>query len=322
MKTNQKIVFMGTPDFAAHILNDLVDKNHNVVGVITTPDKPAGRGYKIQQSAVKKVALKHELTLLQPEKLKDEDFIQSLQALEADVFVVIAFRMLPKVVWNMPKHGTFNLHASLLPQYRGAAPIHWAVVNGETETGVTTFFIDEKIDTGEIIANKTCKIEENDTVGKLHDKLMLIGSDLVHETLLDIESGNVKPIPQEQLVTKHQLELKEAPKLFKSNCHLNFNLPTKEVYNKIRGLNPFPGAWAKLTTENEKSKQLKCYECRFELVDHNLEIGQFIFENKEVKIACLDGYILLDQIQLEGKKRMKALDFARGFNFDKTYLLK
>lgn len=321
MIQKQKIVFMGTPDFAAFILDHLVQLNHNIVGVITTPDKPAGRGYKLQESAVKKMGLKHSLPILQPEKLKDDTFINALNELNADVFVVIAFRMLPKVVWNMPKQGTFNLHASLLPQYRGAAPIHWAVINGETKTGVTTFFIDEKIDTGEIISNKSCEITEDDTVGSLHDRLMTLGAELVDETLNDISKNVVKPKSQEDIIKAHNLELKEASKLFKETCHINFNNNTKDVYNKIRGLNPFPGAWAKLTSPGDKTKQLKCFECRYSLGKHDKLPGTFFLDEKDVKIACLDGFIILDGLQLEGKKRMKATDFSRGFNFDKSYQL-
>lgn len=322
MTKQQRIVFMGTPDFASYILDQLVLDQYNIVGVITTPDRPAGRGYKLQESAVKKVALKHQLPILQPEKLKNEDFLSSLKALNADIFVVIAFRMLPKVVWNMPQHGTFNLHASLLPQYRGAAPIHWAVINGETETGVTTFFIDEKIDTGEVISNKTCAISQTDTVGSLHDKLMYIGVDLVKETLDSIELGEIKTQSQASIIEKYNLELKEAHKIFKPDCHINFNNPVIDVYNHIRGLNPFPGAWATLTSEGEKDKQLKLFNCSYIKATPKQTAGTFYIEDKIVKIACLDGEIHLNTLQLEGKKRMNADDFQRGFNFDKMYSLK
>lgn len=321
MTKQQRIVFMGTPDFASHILDQLVLDQYNVVGVITTPDRPAGRGYKLQESAVKKVALKHNLPILQPEKLKQEEFIQDLSALNGDVFVVIAFRMLPKVVWDMPKHGTFNLHASLLPQYRGAAPIHWAVINGETETGVTTFFIDEKIDTGEVIDNKTCAITETDTVGSLHDKLMHLGVDLVKETLDKIESGEVTTKSQDSIIEEFNLELKEASKIFKPDCHIDFNNPVVEVYNQIRGLNPFPGAWATLTSEGDKNKQLKLFNCSYIHSTPSQPVGTFYLEDKMVKIACTDGEIHMTTLQLEGKKRMDASDFQRGFNFDKTYVL-
>ena len=321
MTKQQRIVFMGTPDFASHILDQLVLDQYNVVGVITTPDRPAGRGYKLQESAVKKVALKHDLPILQPEKLKHEEFLQDLSALNGDVFVVIAFRMLPKVVWDMPKHGTFNLHASLLPQYRGAAPIHWAVINGETETGVTTFFIDEKIDTGEVIDNTTCPITETDTVGSLHDKLMHLGVDLVKETLDKIESGEVTTKSQDSIIEEFNLELKEASKIFKPDCHIDFNYPVVEVYNHIRGLNPFPGAWATLTSEGDKSKQLKLFNCSYIHSTPSQPAGTFYLEDKMVKIACTDGEIHMTTLQLEGKKRMDASDFQRGFNFDKTYVL-
>lgn len=322
MTKQQRIVFMGTPDFASHILDQLVLDKYNIVGVVTTPDRPAGRGYKLQESAVKKVALSHNLPVLQPEKLKHEDFISSLKDICADVFVVIAFRMLPKVVWNMPKHGTFNLHASLLPQYRGAAPIHWAVINGETETGVTTFFIDEKIDTGEVIGNKPCSITEEDTVGSLHDKLMHIGVDLVKETLNQIEAGEVSTQSQESIISKYKLELKEASKIFKPDCHIHFNNDVKHVFNHIRGLNPFPGAWATLSSKNDKDKQIKLFNCTYSTNKPTQIPGSFYLENDTVKIACSNGEIHLNTLQLEGKKRMKAEDFKRGFNFNKSYLLK
>lgn len=322
MTKQQRIVFMGTPDFASHILDQLVLDQYNVVGVVTTPDRPAGRGYKLQESAVKKVALKHDLPILQPEKLRNEDFLKDLENLQAEVFVVIAFRMLPKLVWNMPKHGTFNLHASLLPQYRGAAPIHWAVINGETETGVTTFFIDEKIDTGEVIANKTCDITDTDTVGSLHDKLMHLGVDLVKETLDQIESGEVSTQSQDSIIEQYNLVLKEAKKIFKPECHINFNQDVKQVYNHIRGLNPFPGAWATLTSEGDKDKQVKLFNCTYTNQTPSQPAGTFYLEDKLVKIACTNGEILMNTLQLEGKKRMDAGDFQRGFNFDKSYMLK
>lgn len=322
MTKQQRIVFMGTPDFASYILDQLVISEYNIVGVVTTPDRPAGRGYKLQESAVKKVAVKHNLPVLQPEKLKGEDFLNSLEALQADVFVIIAFRMLPKVVWNMPKHGTFNLHASLLPQYRGAAPIHWAVINGETETGVTTFFIDEKIDTGEVIDNKTCSITETDTVGSLHDKLMHLGVDLVKETLDKIELNTIKTQSQDSIIKQFNLELKEASKIFKPDCHIDFTTPVLQVYNHIRGLNPFPGAWTTLTSEGDKDKQLKLFNCTYIHSTPSQPVGTFYLEDKCVKIACPDGEIHLNTLQLEGKKRMEASDFQRGFNFDKSYLVK
>ncbi len=322
MTKQQRIVFMGTPDFASHILDQLIINQYNIVGVVTTPDRPAGRGYKLQESAVKKVALKHDLPILQPEKLKNETFLSDLEALNADVFVVIAFRMLPKLVWNMPKRGTFNLHASLLPQYRGAAPIHWAVINGETETGVTTFFIDEKIDTGEVISNKTCAISAEDTVGTLHDKLMYLGVDLVMETLDQIELNEVKTQSQESIINQFNLDLKEAHKIFKPDCHIDFNNPVIKVYNHIRGLNPFPGAWATLTSEGDKNKQLKLFNCSYTHSTPSQPVGTFYLENKRVKIACTDGEIHLNTLQVEGKKRMETSDFQRGFNFEKSYLLK
>lgn len=224
----------------------------------------------------------------------------------------------------MPKNGTFNLHASLLPQYRGAAPIHWAIINGETKTGVTTFFIDEKIDTGEVIDFKTCDITETDTVGVLHDKLMHIGVDLVKETLDKIDEGNIKTKDQASIIKEDNLVLKEAYKIFKDECHVSFNRDTKTVYNHIRGLNPFPGAWASLESANDADfkKQLKLFNCSFELVKPNHKSGAIFVEEKQLKIACIDGYIIMDSIQIQGKKRMNAGDFSRGFNFEKGFELK
>ena len=255
--TDVRIVFMGTPDFAVATLKALVDNKFNVVGVITAPDRPSGRGRKLNQSAVKKYASEQQLTILQPTNLKNESFINELKSLHANLQIVVAFRMLPKVVWQLPALGTFNLHASLLPNYRGAAPIHWAVINGETKSGVTTFFIDEKIDTGEIILQEETTINDNDTTGDLHDKLMNIGSQLVIKTVELIQKGNVKAISQS--ITK-DANLK-APKIFKETCKIDWQQPLGAIYNKIRGLNPYPGSWSVLNNNGEVF-EVKIYKVR------------------------------------------------------------
>jgi methionyl-tRNA formyltransferase len=321
MQKNKRIVFMGTPDFASHILNELLLKEFPIVGVVTVPDKPAGRGMKLQESAVKKVAKKYDLPILQPEKLKNPEFLSELQQLNADIFVVIAFRMLPKEVWQMPKDGTFNLHGSLLPQYRGAAPIHWAVINGEKKTGVTTFFIDEKIDTGAIIDYAECDITEEDTVGSVYTRLMHIGADLVEKTLVNIESGNIQLQEQHSIIEKENLEIKDAPKIFKKDCLVDFNRPVNTVYNHIRGLNPFPGSHAFVKAENFDKKQIKFFACSYKKEEASIAAGTFFYDkpSKEIRIQCLDGYIILDELQLEGKRRMKAQDFASGFNWKNRY---
>ncbi|NLN25039.1 MAG: methionyl-tRNA formyltransferase [Bacteroidetes bacterium] len=309
MKKSLNIVFMGTPEFAATILEKIVNSSHNVISVVTVPDKPAGRGRKPTPSAVKKTAEKHNLPLLQPSNLKDSVFVNQLKALHADVFVVVAFRMLPKVVWEIPPRGTFNLHASLLPQYRGAAPINWALIHGETKTGVTTFFIDEQIDTGAIIAKKEIDIEPTDDVKTLHDKLMHLGSALVIETLDAIAEGVVQPIPQ-----KSNLQLKEAPKLTPENTRIDWNLPGKNIVDKIRGLSPFPVAWTLLNNHGE-SQRIKLYKAVFEKKEHQEKIGKLIISKKEIAVAVTDGYVKLNEIQLPGKRRMSAIDLLNGFSF-------
>ena len=303
-----RIVFMGTPDFAVASLNALVKSNYNIVGVITAPDKPAGRGRKIQQSAVKKYAVEHQLKLLQPTNLKDENFVKELHALNANLQIVVAFRMLPKVVWNMPKYGTFNLHASLLPQYRGAAPINWAIINGEEKTGVTTFFIDEKIDTGTIILQEEVFIRKDEIVGELHDRLMHIGSALVIETVKLIENNSVKTIKQEGT------NLKSAPKIFANTCEINWNKPINEIYNLIRGLNPYPAAWTTLTNNNKKIK-LKIYDVAIKTISHNYKTGAIISTKNELKIATKEGYIKVNSLQLSGKKKMTTKSLLNGYTF-------
>ena len=303
-----RIVFMGTPDFAVTILQKLLEEKLNVVGVITAPDKPAGRGRKIHESAVKKFALQHELHLLQPTNLKSEDFISELQYLKADLQIVVAFRMLPKVVWNMPQYGTFNLHASLLPEYRGAAPIHWAIINGETQTGVTTFFIDDKIDTGAIILSKETEITKDDTVGTLHDKLMFLGADLVFETVKAIAENAVKTTPQPEK------EEKPAPKLTPENTRINWNKDLHTIYNKIRGLNPFPSAWTNLE-QNDTRVKLQLFDVEKQFTTHNLPNGKIIANKKELKIAVKDGYLIINELKLAGKRKMDAKSLLNGFNF-------
>ena len=262
-----KVVFMGTPEFAVATLDAIVKADYEVVGVITAPDKPAGRGRKLNESAVKKYAVENGLHLMQPSNLKNEEFLKELKSLQADVQVVVAFRMLPKVVWEMPKYGTFNLHASLLPNYRGAAPINWAIINGETKTGVTTFFIDEKIDTGNIILREETTIGEDEIVASLHDRLMNIGSKLVVKTLDLISTGNVKTVPQPEE------DLKPAPKIFTDTCKIDWNDSLENIYNLIRGLNPYPAAWTTLYN-NEQEVKVKIYDVSKIIETHNLEIGK------------------------------------------------
>ncbi|AOW15977.1 methionyl-tRNA formyltransferase [Polaribacter vadi] len=299
---------MGTPDFAVTILKHLVDNNYNVVGVITAADKPAGRGRKLNESAVKKYALTQNLKILQPTNLKNEVFLEDLKSLNANLQIVVAFRMLPKLVWQMPKFGTFNLHASLLPDYRGAAPIHWAIINGETKTGVSTFFIDDKIDTGEIILQEEIPVLNDETVGTLHDKLMFLGAELVAKTVNLIADGNIK--------TKKQPELEEksAPKLHTENTKIDWSLSLDTIYNKIRGLNPFPSAWT-ILLNNEEEISAKIYEVEKIEESHNLEAGTIITSKKEIKVAVANGFINIKGIKLAGKKKMDATSLLNGFNF-------
>lgn len=305
-----KIVFMGTPDFAVGILDAIVKEGkHEVVGVITAADKPAGRGQKIKYSAVKEYALDKELRLLQPINLKSEAFLQELASLEANLQVVVAFRMLPKAVWAMPKLGTFNLHASLLPDYRGAAPINWAIINGEAKTGVTTFFIDEKIDTGAMILNKETLIEDTENAGALHDRLMNIGCEAVLETLHKISEGNVITTIQ-----RDTPEIKTAYKLDRENCKIDFSRPIDEVYNLIRGLSPYPAAYCNFK-DGEEDWNVKIYEVSKELEAHDWEAGKVITGKKEMKIAVNGGYLNVQSIQFPGKKRMLIHELLNGMAF-------
>ncbi|WKL45810.1 methionyl-tRNA formyltransferase [Flavobacterium pectinovorum] len=304
-----RIIFMGTPEFAVGILDTIIKNNYDVVGVITAADKPAGRGQKIKYSAVKEYALANNLTLLQPTNLKDETFLAELKALNANLQIVVAFRMLPKVVWEMPSLGTFNLHASLLPNYRGAAPINWAIINGETKTGVTTFFIDDKIDTGAMILNSEIAIEPSENAGELHDRLMNLGSTTVIDTLKIIENGNVTTTIQED-----NEEIKTAYKLNKENCKIDWTKSGDEINNLIRGLSPYPAAWCFLKDKNEELS-IKIYEAKLVLESHSFEIGSLISSKKEIKIAIKNGYILLLSLQLPGKKRMQVAELLNGITF-------
>ncbi len=305
-----KIVFFGTPDFAVGILETLVQNNYNIVGVVTAVDKPAGRGKKLRASAVKEYALAQDIPILQPPNLKKERFLKELAILKADLQIIVAFRMLPKLVWNMPKMGTFNLHASLLPAYRGAAPIHWAIINGETETGVTSFFIDDKIDTGEILLQAKVAIAKDETVGILHDKLMNIGSDLVLKTVDLIASGTYKTQKQPDIAPKL------APKLYKENTAIDWTAPLISIYNKIRGLNPFPVAWSSFVSD-EKEYKMKIYKSHIEYIAHSDKIGTIITTKKTLKVATKEGYLFIDELQLSGKKRMDSNSLLNGFTFSK-----
>ncbi len=310
-----RIIFMGTPEFAVHILKGILENKYKVVGVITAPDKPAGRGRKVHQSAVKKFAVDNGLTVLQPTNLKSKYFLEELKNLQANLQVVVAFRMLPKVVWQMPKYGTFNLHASLLPEYRGAAPINWSIINGESITGVTTFFIDEKIDTGEIILQKECPIKENETAGELHDKLMEIGSKLVTKTIKRIQNKTVKTKAQPNRKLKH------APKIFKETCKIDWNDTLDNIYNKVRGLSPYPVAWTTLVNGDIET-ELKIHLVRKEKVQktentQSLEIGTVIHSKKELKIVTKNGFLIVDRLQISGKRKMDAQSFLNGFHFNK-----
>jgi methionyl-tRNA formyltransferase len=299
-----RIVFMGTPDFAVASLDILVKNGYNVVGVVTATDKLGGRGGKeLIQSAVKKYADEKGIKTLQPEKFRNEDFLNELKSLNADLQIVVAFRMLPEMVWNMPKLGTINLHGSLLPAYRGAAPIHWAVINGERETGVTTFFLQQEIDTGDILITAKMPIGDDETTGSVHDRMMILGAETVLESVKKIESGDYKLLPQDDS------KVSKAPKLFLENCEIDFAQPSQKVFDFIRGLSPFPTAWTKLD-----GLIFKIYQATFTVEKHDFEVGKFIFDSKnELKIATKDGFIHVLDLQLQGKKRMIVKDFLNGY---------
>lgn len=307
-----KIVFMGTPEFAVASLDILVKNNYDVAAVVTVPDKPAGRGQKISESAVKQYAVANNLPVLQPEKLKSEEFINALKEINADLFIVVAFRMLPEVVWTMPKLGTFNLHGSLLPQYRGAAPLNWAVINGEKYTGVTTFFLKHEIDTGSIIFQEKIEISDDMNVGELHDKAMLVGANLVLKTVQAIESDNIRSIDQNEWMTQNNLkkeELKHAPKIFKEDREINWNNTADSVVNLVRGLSPYPVAF---TTLNHQ--MLKIYSAKVIEQSSNLAIGEFESDGKTyLRFKAADHLVQVEDLQLEGKKRMKVEELLRGY---------
>ncbi|MDE3182371.1 MAG: methionyl-tRNA formyltransferase [Bacteroidota bacterium] len=300
---------MGTPEFAVPSLDVLYKAGYNIVGVVTAPDKPAGRGMKLSESAVKKYALEKKIRILQPEKLKDPDFIKELQSLKADVQVVVAFRMLPELVWNMPPLGTINLHGSLLPQYRGAAPINWAIINGEKETGVTTFKLQHEIDTGDILLQEKIEIAEDETAGSLHDKMMNTGADLLLKTINALEKGTLKEVPQNSPFTIHPVPPHHAPKIFTETCEIHWNKDVNEIYNLIRGLSPYPAAFTFL-----KGKKLKIFSAEKELTQVEEKPGHVLTDHKTyLKFAAKDGFISVKDVQLEGKKRMSIDDFLRGW---------
>lgn len=318
-KKDLRIIYMGTPDFAVEPLKHLVEGGYNVVAVITMPDKPAGRGHKLQFSAVKEYALNQNLPLLQPEKLKDEAFLAELKSYEADLQIVVAFRMLPEVVWDMPKLGTFNLHASLLPQYRGAAPINWAIINGEVETGVTTFFLQHEIDTGHIIMQEKVTIGPSDNVGLVHDKLMNLGAETVVKTVDLILNDQVDAKPQTAIISKEGLELKAAPKIFKETCQVNWDNTAMVVHNFIRGLSPYPAAQSTLVMGSGEVLNIKIFEAEPIEESHNLSVGSIVTDEKDkLKVAVQDGYISIRIMQLPGKKRMPIADLLRGFEIDSS----
>ncbi|MFV0247882.1 MAG: methionyl-tRNA formyltransferase [Tenacibaculum sp.] len=309
---NLRIVFMGTPDFALTVLKSLVENKYPIVGVITSADKPAGRGRVLRQSPVKKYALYKNLPLLQPTNLKDKEFQNSLRAWNANLQIVVAFRMLPKSVWDMPAYGTFNLHASLLPQYRGAAPINWAIINGETKTGVTTFFIDDQIDTGEIILQKQTNIGKDETFGQLYNRLMSMGANLVVQTIELISKANVKTT--KQAIADTNMHNKQAPKLFCENCKIDWSKSLSDIYNKIRGLNPQPGAWTTILNKDKKITA-KLYSVDKEFLPHKFNSGKIITTKYVIKIAVKDGFLIVNQLKLSGKKLMDAKSLLNGFEF-------
>lgn len=304
-----RIVFMGTPDFAVGILDTIYQNNYEIVGVITAPDKPAGRGQKVSTSAVKDFAVSKNLRLLQPTNLKSEDFLAELKSLNANLHVVVAFRMLPEVVWKMPKLGTFNLHASLLPEYRGAAPINWSIINGETKTGVTTFFIDDKIDTGAMILSKETTIGANESAGELHDRLMQLGSEAVIETLHLIEEGKATTTLQTE-----NPDVKTAYKLNKDNCKIDWSQSGKTIFNLIRGLSPYPAAWTYIK-DGENEWNVKIYAASFEEKEQTDAIGSVTTTKKEIFIATKDGVLKITSLQFPGKKRMQAHELLNGISF-------
>ncbi|MBQ8737368.1 MAG: methionyl-tRNA formyltransferase [Bacteroidaceae bacterium] len=325
-KTDLRIVYMGTPDFAVESLRCLVEGGYNVVGVITMPDKPMGRhGSVLQPSPVKMYAVEKGLKVLQPANLKDEAFVEELRSLNADLQIVVAFRMLPEIVWNMPRLGTFNLHASLLPQYRGAAPINWAVMNGDKETGITTFFLKHEIDTGKVIQQVRIPIEETDNVGDVHDKLMMLGGKLVVETVDNIIAGTIKPVEQEDMLADGET-LRPAPKIFHDTCKIDWQGKSlKQIYDFIRGLSPYPAAWTELQY-GDKSVSVKIFETEKEPLansEHGLQCGSVVTDGKTfLKVAVEGGFVKINVLQVAGKKRMTTVDFLRGFKCESGMLFR
>jgi methionyl-tRNA formyltransferase len=310
---NLRIVFMGTPEFAVASLDALVKAGCNVVGVITAPDKPAGRGMKLQESAVKGYAVEKGLRILQPEKLKNPQFLEELRSLQADLQIVVAFRMLPEVVWKTPPMGTVNVHGSLLPQYRGAAPSNWAIINGEKETGVTTFKLKHEIDTGDILLQERMPIGENETAGELHDRMKELGAKVLVKTVQGLINGSLHETPQSSVIAHQSFEIKHAPKIFTETCRIDWTKPVADMHNLIRGLSPFPGAF---TTLNEKT--LKIYRSEKEMAQPSVAVGDFLTDGKTfLKFACADGYIHVKELQAEGKKRMGVEEFLRGYRMNK-----
>ncbi|HIW19000.1 MAG TPA: methionyl-tRNA formyltransferase [Candidatus Alistipes pullicola] len=314
-----RIVYMGTPDFAVAPLRRLVEEGYNIVGVVTMPDKPAGRGLHMQASAVKRYAVEAGLPVYQPEKLKDPQFVETLRSLAPDLGIVIAFRMLPEIVWAMPRLGTFNLHASLLPQYRGAAPINWAIINGEKESGVTTFLLNHEIDKGAILCQQRVAIDEEDDAGTLHDKLMNAGTDLVIETIERIASGAIAPVDQQTIEPQ---VIRDAPKIFKETCRIDWSASGDTVRNLVRGLSPYPAAWSELHKEGASPIGVKIFRVHAETcpADRLPASGTLVTDGRTfMKVACADGYLFLDELQLAGKKRMAVADLLRGFKEAASY---
>jgi len=310
---SKKAIFMGTPDFAVESLRQLIEDGIEIASVITAPDRKSGRGQKVSMSAVKQFALEQELPILQPEKFKNDEFLAELKSYNADLFIVVAFRMLPEVVWAMPELGTINLHGSLLPNYRGAAPINWAVINGEKETGVTTFFIEKEIDTGKIIDREAIAIKDIDNAGTIHDKLMVVGANLLSKTVKSIFKGTATGLTQDNSNLKH------APKIFKGDCKIDWTLDTITIYNKIRGLSPYPTAWTELKQDDSK-KTIKLFDTT-QLIDNKNNSNVIKVEEKQVFFGTSNGWVILKDVQLEGKKRMKISALKNGFDFEKWVLI-
>ncbi len=317
-----RIVFMGTPEFAVPCLDILFKNKYDIVGVVTMPDKPAGRGQQVQQSAVKKYAVEHNIKVLQPDKLKNEEFIEELKSLKADIQIVVAFRMLPEVVWNMPALGTYNLHASLLPQYRGAAPINWALINGDEETGVSTFKLQHEIDTGNILFQEKVALTENTTAGDLHDTLMEIGARLILKTVQAVDTGNYQLQEQTKFISTTN-ELKHAPKIFKETCRINWNNTIESIHNLIRGLSPYPAAWTELTDKNAQAHLVKIFLSYKESIQHDLPVGTCVSNNKTfLKVACTNGFVYINELQLAGKRRLPIVEFLKGFALQEGCIFK